>query len=243
MYEIAGQRINAGWVTTFNDHAVLSENRLTKIPPSTDMKTGALFGCAVTTGVGVVMNEADIKSHHSVVVYGCGGVGLFVVQAVRLKHPKQIIAVDINDDALALAEDFGASSVINASQSDPVEMIHGLTEGKGAERVIIAMGNKSSIEIAIETTSIPGECFQVGVPVAGNKICVDGHALLHKRNLSGSLGGGTFPDRDIPAYMGLNDRGEINAGKLITSVLPFEKINKGIEMMRGSNPGRVIIEF
>ncbi len=101
-----------------------------------------------------------------------------------------------------------------------------VTEGKGAERVIIAMGNKSSIEIAIETTSIPGECFQVGVPIAGNKICVDGHALMHKRNLSGSLGGGTFPDRDIPAYMGLNDRGEINAGKMITNVLPFKKINQ-----------------
>ncbi len=243
IYECDGEKINAGWVTTFNDHAVVSENRVTKIPNDSDMKTGALFGCAVTTGVGVVMNEADIKSHHSVAVYGCGGVGLLVVQAARIKHPKQIIAVDIDDEALALAKDFGASTLINASKSDPVEIIYGLTEGKGAERVIIVTGNKSAIETAIETASIPGECFQVGVPVVGEKICIDGHALMHKRNLSGSLGGGTFPDRDIPIYMDLNDMGEINVGKLITRVLPFKKINKGIEMMRGDSPGRVIIEF
>jgi len=243
LYQWNGQRINAGWVTTFNECAVVSENRVTRIPATADMKTGALFGCAVTTGVGVVINKADIKPHHSVVIYGCGGVGLFAVQAASLMHPKQIIAVDIKDDALGLAKDFGASMVINASSSDPVEMVRELTEGKGAERVIITTGNKTAIETAIETASIPSECFQVGVPVVGDKITIDGHALMHKRNLSGTLGGGTFPDRDIPAYMELNDRAKINVNKLITKVLPFENINEGIEFMRGQNPGRVIIEF
>jgi len=243
LYQCNGQRINAGWVTTFNEYAVVSENRVTRIPATTNMKTGVLFGCAVTTGVGVVINEADIKPHYSVVIYGCGGVGLFAVQAAKLMSPKQIIAIDINDDALDLAKGFGATTVINASNSDPVEVVRGLTEGKGAERVIIATGNKTAIETAIETASIPGECFQVGVPVVGEKITIDGHALMHKRNLSGSLGGGTFPDRDIPAYMELNDSAKINADKLITKVLPFEKINEGIEFVRGQNPGRVVIEF
>jgi S-(hydroxymethyl)glutathione dehydrogenase/alcohol dehydrogenase len=243
LYQRNRQRINAGWVTTFNEYAVVSENRVTRIPTTSNMKTGALFGCAVTTGVGVVMNEADIKPHHSVVIYGCGGVGLFVVQATKLMCPKKIVAVDINDDALALAKDFGASTVINASNSDPIEMVRGLTEGKGAECVIIATGNKTAIETAIETASIPGECIQVGVPVAGERISVDGHALMHKRNLRGSLGGGTFPDRDIPAYMELNDSAKINVDKLITKVLPFEKINEGIELMQGQNPGRVVIKF
>ena len=243
VYEYKGRRINAGWVTTFNDHAVVSENRLTKISSDTNMKTGALFGCAVTTGVGVVMNEANIKPHHSVVVYGCGGVGLFIVQAARLKYPRQIIAVDISDDALKLAKDFGASSIINASKINPVEKIIELTESKGAERVIIATGNKFAIEAAIQTASIPGECLQVGVPVVGEKISINGHALMHKRNLIGSLGGGIFPDRDIPAYMDLNDRGDISVRKLITRILPFDKINEGIEMMRNNVPGRIIIEF
>ena len=242
-YESGGQKINAGWVTTFNDHAVVSENRVTKIPQDSDKKTGALFGCAVTTGVGVVMNEVEIKPYHSVAVYGCGGVGLFVVQATKLKHPKQIIAIDLNDEALDLAKEFGATSLINASKSDPEQIIRALTDGKGAELMIICTGSKSAIETAIENTSIPGECFLVGVRVVGDKICIDGHALMHKRNLSGSLGGGTLPDRDIPAYMGLNNRGEINVEKLISKVLPFEKINEGIELMRGENPGRIIIEF
>ena len=243
IYEYEGRRINAGWVTTFNDHAVVSENRITKIGYDNDMKTGALFGCAVTTGVGVALNEADIKPDHSVVIFGCGGVGLFAIQGAKLLNPKQIIAVDINDEALTLAEDFGASSTINASKADPIQVIRELTNGNGAERVIIVTGNKKAIETAVECASIPGECLQVGVPVVGEKICVDAHSLMHERNISGSLGGGTFPDKDIPAYMTLNNTGKINVEKLITRVFPFEKINEGIEMMRGINPGRVVIKF
>lgn len=243
LYQCNEQRINAGWVTTFNEYAVVSENRVTKIPATANMKTGALFGCAATTGVGVVMNEADIKPHQSVCICGCGGVGLFAVQAAKLQHPKQLICVDVNNDALKLAKSFGATSAINASENDPVAAIKELTEGKGAEIVIIVTGNKSGIETAIESASIPGECIQVGVPIVGEKISIDGHALMHKRNLRGSVGGGINPDIDIPAYMKLNDSGIINADKLITKVLAFEKINEGIELTRGQNPGRIIIEF
>jgi S-(hydroxymethyl)glutathione dehydrogenase / alcohol dehydrogenase len=243
LYERNGRRINAGWVTTFSEYAVVSENRITRIPADTNMKVAPLFGCAATTGIGVVLNEVNIKPHHSVVVYGCGGVGLFVVQAAKLMNPKQIIAVDINNEALVLAKNFGATAFINAAEKDPVEEIKGLTEGKRAARVIIVTGNAQAIETAIETASIPGECFQVGVPVVGEKISIDGYALMHKRNLRGSLGGGTFPDRDIPAYMHLNNIGKINAEKTITKVLPFEKVNEGVDYVREQNPGRVILQF
>jgi Zn-dependent alcohol dehydrogenase len=243
LYKRNGRRINAGWVTTFSEYAVVSENRITRIPADTNMKVAPLFGCAATTGIGVVLNEVNIKPHHSVVVYGCGGVGLFVVQAAKLMNPKQIIAVDINNEALVLAKNFGATAFINATEKDPVEEIKGLTEGKRAARVIIVTGNVQAIETAIETASIPGECFQVGVPVVGEKIAIDGHALMHKRNLRGSLGGGIFPDRDIPAYMYLNNIGKINAEKTITKVLPFEKINEGVDYVREQNPGRVILQF
>ena len=243
VYEFKGQRINAGWVTTFNEYAVVSENRVTAISADSDMESSPLFGCAVTTGVGVVMNDADIKPHHTLVVYGCGGVGLFAVQAAKLMNPRQIIAVDINEDALSLAHEFGATTTINASTENPVEIVQDLTEGNGAERVIIVTGNKKAIETAIEMASIPGECFQVGVPVVGETISINGHALMHKRNISGSLGGSIFPDRDIPAYMRLNDCGKINAKRLITKVLPFEKINDGFDFVRSNNPGRIIIKF
>ena len=114
---------------------------------------------------------------------------------------------------------------------------------KAKKGVIIVTGNKKAIETAIEMASIPGECFQVGVPVVGETISINGHALMHKRNISGSLGGSIFPDRDIPAYMRLNDSGKINAKRLITKVLPFEKINDGFDFVRSNNPGRIIIKF
>ena len=243
IYENEGNRVNAGWVTTFNDHAVVSENRITKIPKTTDMKSGALFGCARTTGVGVIMNEVNLKSKHSIVVYGCGGVGLFVIQVAKLKNPKQIIGVDTNNKSLKLAMQFGASSIINAKECNAVNEIKKLTNGKGAERVVIVTGNKIAIENAINSSSIPSECYQVGVPVVGEKICIDAHALMHKRNLNGSLGGDIYPDRDIPKYMLLNEKGDINASKLITKIIPFQNINDGIDMMRGSVPGRVLIKF
>ena len=109
--------------------------------------------------------------------------------------------------------------------------------------MIITTGNKNAIEAAIECAAIPAECFQVGVPVVGEKVCIDGHALMHKRILRGSIGGDIFADQDIPTYLSLNEKGQINVEKLITHVFPFEKINDGIEMMRSTNPGRVLIEF
>jgi S-(hydroxymethyl)glutathione dehydrogenase / alcohol dehydrogenase len=243
LYNLGDERINAGWVTTFNEYAIVSENRVTAIPADSDMESSPLFGCAVTTGAGAIFNDANIKPHHSVVVYGCGGVGLFVIQAAKVMSPKQIIAVDINEEALTLAKKFGATSMVNASKLDPIKEVKRLTNGKGAERVIIITGNKQAIETAIETASIPGECIQVGVPVVGEEISINGHALMHKRNISGSLGGSTFPDIDIPAYMNLNDCGKLNVKGLITKVLPFEQINEGIDFVRGQNPGRVIVKF
>ena len=125
------KRINAGWVTTFNEYAVVSENRITKIQSDSNLLVAALMGCVVTTGVGVIFNDADVQSYDSVAVFGCGGVGLCAVQAARLRNPEILIAVDLNQNSIDMAKKFGADVIINPKNEDAVKKIKDLTKGKG----------------------------------------------------------------------------------------------------------------
>ena len=108
------KRINAGWVTTFNNYAIVSENRCTKIPKDTNHYLATMFGCAITTAFGVVENNANLKMGESVVVYGAGGIGLNIIQASSLKSAYPIIAVDLFENRLSLASKMGATHTINA---------------------------------------------------------------------------------------------------------------------------------
>ena len=116
-YRWRGQPLNAGWVTTFNRHAVVSENRCTKVPASTDPEAAALFGCAVTTGFGVVENNARLRMGESVVVFGAGGIGLNIIQAAALVSALPIIAVDLHDSRLELASQLGALTSSTAQKA------------------------------------------------------------------------------------------------------------------------------
>src|ERR1700680_1361722 len=114
-YRWRNQKLNAGWVTTFNEHAIVSENRMTPIPPDYDWKAAPLLGCAVTTAAGVINNDAKVKIGESVAVFGVGGVGLNVVQFAELAGAHPIVAVDLLDAKLAMAKSRGATHCLNAS--------------------------------------------------------------------------------------------------------------------------------
>lgn len=237
------QKINAGWVTTFNEYAVVSENRVTSIPRGSDLKVAALLGCVITTGVGVVFNKANVQSYDTVVVVGCGGVGLCAVQGAKLRQPAQLIAVDVNPNSLAMAKEFGSTNLINAAKQNVVEEIKRLTGGKGAAKVIVCTGHPKAIEAAVESTSVPGECFLVGVPPKGCKVEIDPWKVMHERNIIGTLGGDSYPDRDIPAYLELYNKGLLRIDDLISCIEPFVRINEAIESMRGEIAGRCMVKF
>ena len=114
-YKWDGKVVNAGWVTTFNEYAIVAENRITPIPANSDMPVAALFGCAVTTGFGVAVNNAKVKIGDSVVVFGAGGVGLNIVQAAAMMSAHPLIAIDLHDNRLELARTMGATHLINLS--------------------------------------------------------------------------------------------------------------------------------
>jgi len=242
-YFIDDLLINAGWVTTFNEYAVVSENRVTAIPIDCDMKLASLFGCVITTSYGVIFNDVKIKPSDNVLIYGAGGVGLCAIQAANYFNPKHLIAIDRNDEALKYARKMGADSVINNSKENVSVAIDKITGKKTAEKVLICTGDLTAIEEAIECTSIPGECFFMGVPPKGGKITIEANPIMHERNLIGSLGGNTYPDKDIPKYFELHSNGSVDLSKLISHVDEFSNINACINKIRNGSTGRFILKF
>jgi S-(hydroxymethyl)glutathione dehydrogenase/alcohol dehydrogenase len=243
LYYHQGTQINSGWITTFNEYAVVSENRITPIDGGSDPIVAALLGCIASTGIGVIVNEAKVQPFDTVLVYGCGGIGLCTIQAAHMVHPQQLIAIDINDQSLAKAKEFGATVVINAIKEDVLQRVRELTYGLGATKVLVTTGHPKAIENAIEATSIPGECILVGVPTKGEMVKIDPWSVMHKRSIKGTLGGDIWPDRDVPAYYHLFDGGHIPLDKLVTHISSFDQINEAIEVMRSKSPGRSIIKF
>jgi len=243
-YDWDGQVVNAGWVTTFNDYAIISENRMTVIPQGSDAGVAALFGCAVTTGFGVAMNNAQLKIGESVVVFGAGGIGLNIVQAASLTSAYPVIAVDLFDGRLDLAKEMGATHVINAKNEDPVEAIQKILGGQALDVFIDNTGKPAIIKQGYELTQAQGRVILVGVPKANDETSIFTLPLHFGKVITGSHGGETLPEIDIPRYHGLYQKDQIRLKELITKRVGLTDINEAIEGMRdGSISGRVIVEF
>lgn len=239
-----GKTLNAGWVTTFNHHAVVSENRCTTIPSETDPDVAALFGCAVTTGFGVVENNAKLKMGESVVVFGAGGIGLNIVQAAALVSAGPIIAVDLFDSRLKLAEQMGASHCINSSTTDPERAIKEALSGQDLDVFIDNTGVPAIIELGYELSHRQGRVVLVGVPLQGNNVNLNSLPLHFGKQLSGSHGGEALPQHDIPRYLRLQQRGKLHLDQLVSAHYSLDQINDAITSMRnGATAGRVMIRF
>src|ERR1700736_6305782 len=120
-YKWRNEKLNAGWVTTFNEHAIVSENRMTPIPPDYDLKAAPLLGCAVTTAAGVINNDAKVKIGESVAVFGIGGVGLNVIQFAYLAGSHPIVAIDLVDAKLEMAKSRGATHTLNPAKIEDID--------------------------------------------------------------------------------------------------------------------------
>ncbi len=241
-YQWDGKVTNAGWVTTFNEYAIVSENRLTAIPADSDPEIAALFGCAVTTGFGVVVNDARLTIGESVVVYGAGGVGLNIVQAAALVSAYPIIAVDLFDTKLELARSLGATHTINGRKSDAKTAIRDAVGPGGADVFIDNTGNPEIIRFGYDTVKPEGRVVLVGVPRKGNETTLYTLPLHFGKSLRGSHGGEAEPHRDIPRYHELYRAGRLGLKSLITRRFPLDDINDAIAAMRdGRVAGRCMI--
>lgn len=235
--------VNSGWVTTFNDHSVVSENRLTVIPKDFDLRIAPLFGCAVTTAVGVINNDARVKIGQSVVIFGMGGVGLNLAQSAAMVAAHPIIGIDINDSKLALGKKFGMTHGYNGLRDNIDERIREIVGDKGADVIIDTTGKARIIEQAYNLTHPNGKTILVGVPLKGDNVSIYTLPLHFAKQLTGSHGGDAVPDVEIPRLIKLMGAGKMSLDGLITHEFSLDEINTALDLMRQGDCGRILIDM
>jgi S-(hydroxymethyl)glutathione dehydrogenase/alcohol dehydrogenase len=240
-YRWGSRTVNSGWVTTFNEYAVVSENRVTRIPKDVSFDIVTLLGCAVTTALGLINNLAAVKIGQSVAVLGCGGVGLNVVQGAAMVSADPIIAIDIYDHKLALAREFGATHVINSAKSDLREEVRRIVGAAGVDVFVENTGQVRLIEQAYELTAKVGKTILVGVPRHDQDITIHSLPLHFGKVLTGCEGGDADPAVDIPRYIRLYQNGKLDLDRIITHRIPFDDINAALDKVRNGEVGRCVL--
>ncbi|RZO48174.1 MAG: dehydrogenase [Candidatus Pelagibacterales bacterium] len=240
-YSWNGKQVNAGWVTTFNEKTVVSENRLTVIPKDFSLRTAALFGCVITSGFGAVNNDAKVKIGQSVLIFGIGGMGLSIACAASLVSAFPIVGVDIHKDKIEMGKEFGLTHGIESNSSNIKEKIKDIFGNKGPDIIFETTGNSKVMEQAYETTPNDGKTIFVGVP--DKKISIYSLPLAFDKILEVSHGGNSIPDKDIPRYIRLIKNKKINLEKLITHEFDLSEINKAIDLFRSGKAGRIILRI
>ena len=243
IYHWEGKKINAGYVTTFNDYAVVSENRCTPISEKISDFNASLFGCAITTGFGVIENKAQLKIGESIAILGAGGIGLNIIQAARMVSAYPIIAVDLYDNRLKLAKKLGATHIINSSKNEFSTMIKDIS-GNDLDVFVDNTGNTKIIEKGYELINERGRLVLVGVPRIGDNINIFSLPLHFGKKITGTFGGDGNPDIDIPRYSNLILKGIFNLEGIVTEKYGLDDINIAISRVsNGLAAGRVLIDF
>lgn len=230
-------------VSGFSQFTVAAQESLVKIDPSLPLVKAALFGCAVMTGVGAVVNTARVTSGSAVAVFGMGGVGLSAIMGARAVEAYPVVAIDRLDGKLKLAREAGATHTVNAAQDDPVAAIRELTAG-GADYAFESVGNESVLIQAYESTRRGGTTITAGLPAPGKMFSVPAVGItLEERTIKGSYMGSSVPRRDIPRYIDMYQAGVLPVDKLHTHSLRLEEINAGFDRLAQGQAVRQIIDF
>lgn len=242
-FKLKDKTISAGWVTTFSDYTIVSENRVTPIPSDVPLDVAALLGCSVTTGLGIVYNNANLKPGQSIAVFGVGGVGLNVIQGASLINSYPIVAIDIHQDKLDWATNFGASHTINTKIESPIVKLNDLSQNLGFDAAVDLTGNKNIRQITYDSTANSGTTIFAGVPNVDETISIDSFPLHFGRKLLGSHGGDTIPDTDIPRYISLFKLGKLKLKEQITHRFSLDNINDAIDVVKMGQSIRCVISM
>lgn len=228
--------------SAFATHAVVSRRSLVKIDPALPLAEAALFGCAVLTGVGAVVNTARVTAGQSVAVVGLGGVGLAAVLGAVAAGASRIVAVDLLEDKLALARHLGATDAVMAA-GDVAAAVRALTDG-GCDVVVEMAGSVRALAAAVAMTRRGGITVTAGLPPAGTALPVDIVSLVaEERTLKGSYIGTCVPARDIPRYVALYRAGRLPVDRLVSGYLTLGEINEGFDRLQEGQAVRQIVRL
>jgi alcohol dehydrogenase len=229
--------------SAFAEYAVVSRRSLVKIDPELPLEEAALFGCAVLTGVGAVVNTARVPAGASVAVIGLGGVGLASLLGAAAAGARRIVAVDLSDDKLDLARQLGATDTVNARDPDAAEQIRALTGG-GVEFAFEMAGSIRALELAYRITRRGGTTVTAGLPPPTATLPLPVVNLVgEERTLKGSYIGTCVPARDLPHYVELYRRGRLPVDRLMSGRLKLEAINEGFDRLHEGKAVRQVIGF
>lgn len=229
--------------SAFAEKAVVSRRSLVKVPADLQFEHAALFGCAVLTGVGAVMNTAAVRPGQSVVVVGLGGVGLASVMGALAAGASPVVAVDLADDKLALARSFGGVETVNAADPDAVERVRTLAGG-GADVVLEMAGSARALDAAWRMTRRGGTTVTAGLPPPDAVLPVNIVQLVAEaRTLKGSYIGDADPERDVPRYVELFRQGRLPVDRLLTKTITLDGINAAFDDLADGRTVRTVVTF
>lgn len=234
-----GTPLHAG-SATFTEYTVAWENNVVKIDPDVPLDKAALVGCAVITGVGAVVNRAKVEAGSTVAVWGCGGVGLNVIQGAHLAAASRIIAIDVNPSKFEYAMKLGATDTIDASSIDAVGAVRDLTDG-GVDYAFEVIGQPATLRQALEATCDGGTAVLVGAAPDDGEVTVPMRHLFLDRALIGCSAGSASPRHDFQWLIELYKRGRLNLDDLVTRTRPLSEVNDAFRDMEAGAVARTVL--
>jgi alcohol dehydrogenase len=230
-------------VSAFAEYATVARRSLVRIDPELPLDEAALFGCAVLTGVGAVVNTGRVPAGASVAVIGLGGVGLCSLLAAIAAGAREVVAIDLADDKLAFARQLGAGATFSARDPDCIEQVREATGG-GVEFAIEMAGSTRALELAYGITRRGGTTITAGLPPPSATLSLSPVSLVaEERTLKGSYIGTCVPLRDIPRYIQLYRSGRLPVDRLLSERIRLEDINQGFDRLHEGKAIRQIVLF
>ena len=230
-------------VSAFSEVTVAAAESLVRIDPEFPLDIAALFGCAVMTGAGAVLNTAALSAGQSVAIFGMGGVGLSAVMAAAAAGAQSIVAVDLLADKLALASELGASHCVNAASDDPVEAIREMTQG-GVDVAIEVVGSEKVLVQAYQACARGGTAVTVGLPHPDRMFSIPAVSLVaEEKAVRGCYMGSAVPARDMPRYMAMYRAGTLPVDRLLTASIGLDDVNAAFDALASGAEVRQVIRF
>jgi alcohol dehydrogenase len=228
-------------VSAFAEHAVLSRTAVIRVDPRLPFDEAAIFGCAVITGTGAVINTAGVPRGSTVAIVGLGGVGLSALLAAHMLEAKAIVAIDLSEEKLNVARILGATHAFKAGDADCAKQVREATHG-GVQYAFEAAGSVAALELAYRVTRRGGTTVTAGLAAADQRASLSYLSIVsEERTLKGSFMGSAVPTRDIPRYIGWYQAGKLPVKRLLSEHISLDQINEGFDRLAASQSIRQIV--